>query len=324
MLERSSRALPLLLGLLLATPVLARPQVLLFPAVGAPTSVTVQGRVLKDRGTSGSNVLSQNLRRLTAGDWDGAPVEVSLAGSVIKTRTDHDGVFEATFTLSAKQALKPGFEEVIAKAPGAAAVGAVRILDPHAPFLVISDFDDTLSVSNVLSTRGLLKSALLQSAATLPAVPGMSDLYGCLVDGNTPSPGLAVVSGSPHQYASRITGFLWRNGFPFAGVYPRDFGLRTLRDYKQPVIRKLMESAPQKVILIGDSGEHDPEVYAQIRKEFPDRVLAIYIHDVGRAEDRSRFEGMILFKDAADAAKDAAQRGFISKACGQRMLDSEG
>lgn len=315
---------PLLLAALLAAaPALAQPGIVLFPAVGQPTGVTVQGRVYKDAASGGSSVLSRNLRRLTASDWEGAPVEVSWAGQVVQTRAGEDGVFSADFHLPAAHAVPPGIAEVRATVPGATARGAVRVLDPKAPFLVVSDFDDTLAVTNVLDRRALVKSAFFEDGTTQPAVPGMSAFYACLVDSQQPTPGLAVVSGSPHQWAPRIEKFLVRNAFPFAGLYLRDLGLDTLHDYKQPVIRRLLKELPQKVILVGDSGEHDPEVYAQIRKEFPDRVLAVYIHDVGRAEDPSRFAGMVLFKDAREAAADAAARGFLSPGCLERAFGTE-
>lgn len=301
--------------LLACTSALAAPKILLFPAVGRPAEVTVQGRVLKEAPTSGSSVFSRNLRRLTAPNWEGAHVEVRYRGQIVKTRSGDDGIFNATFELPEEKAARPGFGEVEAKVEGASARSVVRIVDDQAPFFVISDFDDTVAITNVISKRGLLKSALLQDADTQPAVPGMSDFYECLIEDLAPSPGLAFVSGSPHQYGGRMMAFLARHGFPIAGLYLRDLGPDTLSGYKQPVIRDLIGRMKQKVILIGDSGEKDPEIYAQMRKEFPDRVLQIYIRDAGRSGDPSRFKDMILFKDAKTAAAHAAAKGYIQQSC---------
>jgi phosphatidate phosphatase APP1 len=300
----------------------AEPQILLFPGIGRPDEVTVHGRVLKQAPTRGSSRLSRNLRQLTAPDWEGAPVEISFQGATLKTRAGEDGVFEATFSFALSEAPPPGWRELIARVPGAVARGSVRIVDPRAPFLVISDFDDTVAVTNVLDRRRFLDAALLQDARTQPAIPGMSAFYQCLVEDRAIAAPLAFVSGSPQQYAPRIAAFLRRNGFPLAALYLRDLSPRTLSDYKQPAIRSLLRAVPQKVILIGDSGEHDPEVYAQIRGEFPERVLAIYIHDVGRSDDRARFEGMTLFQDANQAALDAVKRGWLAEECRARKLDA--
>jgi phosphatidate phosphatase APP1 len=305
---------------LTAAAAFAAPQILLFPAIGRPDEVTVHGRVLKEAPTRGSSTLSRNLRRLTAPDWEGAPVELSFHGSKVKTRAGPDGVFEATFSFGDRAAPAPGIREVEARVPGAVARQMIRVVDPKAPFLVISDFDDTVALTNVTDRSRFFAAALLQDADTQPAIAGMSAFYHCLVvEQRIPVP-LAFVSGSPHQYAGRISAFLRRNGFPMAGLYLRDFGPDTLSDYKQPAIRSLLRALNQKVILIGDSGEHDPEVYAQIRREFPDRVLGIYIRDAGRSADGKRFQDMVLFKDAGEAARDAVKRGLVSEECRARML----
>ena len=52
-------------------------------------------------------------------------------------------------------------------------------------------------------------------------------------------------------------------------------------DQKVRQITNLMIHLPRrKFILVGDSGEKDPEVYRVIQKLFPDQVLKIYIRDV--------------------------------------------
>ena len=49
-------------------------------------------------------------------------------------------------------------------------------------------------------------------------------------------------------------------------------------------------------MLVGDSGEQDPEVYADLLREFPDRILGVFIRNVtGEAPDNDRFAA--LFRD---------------------------
>jgi phosphatidate phosphatase APP1 len=75
-------------------------------------------------------------------------------------------------------------------------------------------------------------------------------------------------------------------------------------------------------ILIGDSGEHDPDVYLRAVKEnTPGRVLAVYIRSVNpeRAEHVERMAeeaakygtDWLLVKDTVAAAEHAASRGWI-------------
>jgi phosphatidate phosphatase APP1 len=293
----------------------AAPLVLLFPAVGAPGGVTLSGRVLKHAPSGGSSTASRNLRWLTSSNWEGAKVEVRYAGRSATVTSGHDGHFEVTLAPGEGKGFEPGLSTAEAHVGGAETGRAtVDILAADAPFFVVSDFDDTLAVTNVAS-GGAIEAGLFRDATTQPVVEGMADFYGCLRADKPARPVFALVSGSPVQYVGRITQFLLRHGFPPFGLYLRDFGPKTLSGYKQPVIRALLESLPQPVVLVGDSGEKDPEVYAQIREEFPDRVKAIYIREAGGPQDAARFRGMTHFTHPREAAFDAAAKGLADAAC---------
>jgi phosphatidate phosphatase APP1 len=304
----------ILMLITLAGPSLAHSPVLVFPAVGTPYAVTVSGRVFKAAPTQGSSTLSKNLRRMLAANWEGAQVEVRMHGQALKTVSVHDGNFEVTFV--SKEGFPLGITRAEAKAAGLPPGGAsVAIADLKAPFMVISDFDDTLAHTHVISKRALIDSALLKDETSQKVVEGMSDFMGCLAADKEARPPFALVSGSPLQYVPRVEAFLGRHRFPLFGLYLRDLGPSTLSGYKQPVIRSLLKAMPFDVVLIGDSGEHDPEVYAQIRSEFPDRVKAIFIRDAGRAEVAERFKEMTLFRTPAEAAAVAEQSKLMTPGC---------
>jgi phosphatidate phosphatase APP1 len=299
--------------LLVSSAALAGPALLLFPVLGRSNGVLLQGRVLKEAPSAGSSVLSRNLRRLMAPNWEGAKVEVSFQGLTTVVTSGHDGNFEVNLQPPPGAEFPTGFSVAEAKVAGVSAQTRVEVVADTAPFLVISDFDDTLAVTQVVKTAKLVESALLKDSDTQAVVPGMAAFYGCLKRPAVPS--FALVSGSPVQYAPRVVSFLARNGFPSFGVYLRDLGPGTLSNYKQPAIRRLLQQFPQPVVLVGDSGEKDPEVYAQIRQEFPGRVKAIYIRDAGHAEDTSRFTDMVLFHSASEAAMHATKLGLADAAC---------
>lgn len=315
-----ARALPLLV-VLAASTAIAAPAISLFPAIGRPDAVTVTGRVYKEAPTHGSSTLSRNLRRLTASNWTGAPVSLRFEGVTTEVRSAKDGVFTATLRPAVGSTFAPGIGFIDVKVGKAASSrGAVEIVGDQAPFMVISDFDDTLAITNVLSARKLVANALLNDSKTQPVVVGMSPFYGCLRTEKAAAPGFALISGSPEQYASRIAGFLGHHRFPFFGMYLRNFSPSTMSGYKQPHIRRLLEQFPQKFVLVGDSGEKDPEIYAEMRAAFPDRIAAIYIRDAGRSENPKRFEGMVLFDDAREAAADAVKKGLMTSECFTRAF----
>ena len=77
-------------------------------------------------------------------------------------------------------------------------------------------------------------------------------------------------------------------------------------------------------ILIGDTSQHDPEIYRQIVSEFPQRVKAIYIRDVTGSAERSTAvkkladqvlaagTTLVLSEDTLGAAKHAVEQGWIA------------
>jgi phosphatidate phosphatase APP1 len=303
---------------------LAEPGFVLAPAVGTPRRLVLSGRLLRERPSGGSSVWSRNLRQLGAAGWEHMPVRVDFLGKSAELKTGEGGDFEAVFEPPAGGAPFPtGLQWVDVQARGASARAWVEILPDEAPFLVISDFDDTVAVTNVTSKRGLIQAALFEDANTQPVVQGMPELYQCLRAGKASAPGFALVSGSPIQYIPRHSAFLARHRFPFMGLYLRELSPSTLSGYKQPVIRKLLAQLPHKVLLFGDSGEKDPEVYAEIRRDFPDRVLDIYIRQVTSADPKQRFEGMHPFHEPREAALEALRKGYLSQACFEAKFGEE-
>ena len=300
---------------LASVPALAGPAVLLSPALGRPGGVALQGRVLAET-PHGSTALTRNLRSLAARNWKGAKVEVSFQGTAATVTSGEDGNFQVTLQPAPGRSFPPGRHSAQASVKGAAATASVEILADPTPFLVISDFDDTLAISEVTQPEKLVTNALLRDEETQKVVPGMSGFYGCLGTEAKAPPGFALVSGSPVQFLPRVGAFLERHRFPEGfGLYLRVLGPHSLSGYKQPIIRGLLERFPHPVVLVGDSGEKDPEIYAQIREEFPGRVRAIYIRDAGNTANAARFQDMVLFKEASTAALHAVEAGLAPRAC---------
>ena len=113
----------------------------------------------------------------------------------------------------------------------------------------------------------------------------------------------------------------------------RDFGFRAEKEHKRKAIEDILQTYPtMKFVLSGDSGEQDPEIYADILHRFPDRVLAIYIRSVNMeriseiehlaAEVAKTGCQLILAPEADTAAAHAAAEGLI-QASDLRAVRSE-
>jgi phosphatidate phosphatase APP1 len=181
--------------------------------------------------------------------------------------------------------------------------GGLRLLAPEG-ISVISDIDDTVKESDVLDRDALLANTFLRPYR---AVPGMPELYGTWGD-----QGVVVhfVTGSPWQLYPGLWGFLEDHRFPGVEIQMRPFRLkdssvvhffRDPRRYKSDRIRAILRRFPERdFVLVGDSGERDPEIYAAMAREFPDRVRGIFIRAVLEDHrDRDRYRQAFRDIDAS-------------------------
>lgn len=148
--------------------------------------------------------------------------------------------------------------------------------------LVISDIDDTIKVSHILSNSGKVSRA---SDVTTP-FRGMAELYRAIIQENQQnrrvvylSNAPATIAGIPALMISHKT-FLSFNEFPYGEVELRENIFD--KNHKINTIRRLIyEEKPDTVILFGDNGERDPEVYHQAYLEFGNKVKMItFIHQM--------------------------------------------
>jgi phosphatidate phosphatase APP1 len=78
------------------------------------------------------------------------------------------------------------------------------------------------------------------------------------------------------------------NRIPLGPMFLQDWGidedtlvLSSHEDHKLAQIQTIVDFYPHmKFVLIGDSGQHDPEIYLRVIQSHPGRVLAAFIRDV--------------------------------------------
>ena len=124
------------------------------------------------------------------------------------------------------------------------------------------------------------------------------------------------VSGGPWQLYDGLTKFLFENdsAFPIGSMHMKNVRTNLTESESYKDILKLIEGGAtieQKLkqisqiishfpdrhfILIGDSGEHDPEVFAKIKQKFPQQIKEIRIRDIlnDKKCHPERLKGMIV------------------------------
>jgi len=172
---------------------------------------------------------------------------------------------------------------------------------PEQGISVISDIDDTIKRTQVRDRREMLLNTF---ARRFEPAPRMAAWYRALA--KTPGTRFHYLSASPIQLYPALSDFIRNADFPQGSMHLRESTTwRTLipgdedsRMHKLGVIKRLLAEFPQRrFVLVGDSGEADPEIYAQTFRSHPQRIESIVIRDVtgeSRSSDRYRetFEGI--------------------------------
>ena len=168
--------------------------------------------------------------------------------------------------------------------------GQVTVVEPEGT-MVISDIDDTIKVSEVyLGTTELIRNTFLKE---VEMVDGMKALFDRISAENSHTT-FHYVSGSPLQLYDFLHGLIADNGFPEASIHLKKLRLNPLSSelydfidpdstyvHKMETISDMMKKNPHKTfILIGDTGEKDPEVYGDLLKQYPGRIKEIYLRNV--------------------------------------------
>ena len=258
----------------------------LYNAYTNGSRVIVKGRVIdvNDKKTKESSPFSAFFN--DEKKWAKVYLEIEKERFVVES--DNEAYF--TFDVKPKSRLKRG-ESILLKTEDA---NSLQKVEPFFPSLkehigVISDFDDTVLVSDVTSNLKLLYNTFLKDYKERKVIVKISQKIKTLMrkDGLQEDKALFFISGSPHQLNNTINSFLDYHHFQKHMLLTKKIhgdvseSLHTTIACKYDKIVRLIEMYPKvKWVLLGDSGERDAEVYWKVRKHYPSSVKAIYIRDV--------------------------------------------
>ncbi len=303
-----------------------------------------RGRVIRERKspllephTSGWRNFVALVRLLNSREIPGATVCAHFRSHDHEAVTDREGYF--AFDIALDRRLEREVEIDLRLVTPKAADGepivtraAICVPPVSARFGVISDIDDTIVWTYVGNRRRMLWTLARSNAATRKPFIGVAALYRALHDGIAGDEGNPIfyVSSGPWNLYSPLVDFLRINGVPRGPLFLKDWGRHTLYEWRDHGTHKLasirevltaFEHLP--FILVGDSGEQDPEIYRGVVREFPGRIKAIYIRsvsagparcaEIGRIADEVRAAGseLLLVKDSEAAAINEARAGRI-------------
>ena len=331
------------------------PAIVPYLSYGRENKFIVSGRVLEGGETIHSqlqdtrwNNFKNSFRRFTTVEMADQNVQMEFNSIQMHATSNSEGYFSFEFdpgpgfnqqaqwhnvslSLAGRQtALAPEMKSTLAE-----------VLTPanDADFGIISDIDDTILQTNVLKKAQMVSLTLFKNDHTRLPFEGATELYQALQagpSGNKQNP-FFYLSKSMWNLYDMLTQFMALNGLPKGPLFLRDLSWDHHYDrgdgphhYKQSRIDKILSMYPHlPFILIGDSGQGDPEIYHDAAKRYPGRILAIYIRDVSLDQRdvqvvelanhlREDHElDMVFSEDTRAAFEHAAKNGFIVPAAGE-------
>jgi phosphatidate phosphatase APP1 len=322
-------------------------QIVPYRTYGTAHRVYIKGRVLEDKKITSAgdkdsvlNNLVNMYKRFESDEVRDATLKAILADEEHHTISDNEGYFVLNInplTPIINEHLWHPIPLQLVKCPINCDTllqvhAEVMIPPPDAEYGIISDIDDTVIKTAATSLLAMGKTVLLANAKTRLPFAGVSEFYKALQlgrNGKRNNP-FFYVSSSPWNMYDLLKDFLDLNSIPAGPLMLRDIGLggeTKLRGghmgHKFKEITQILEAYPDlKFVLIGDSGQEDPKIYREVVKQFPDRVLAIYIRDV-QLPDREQIAvdvsktlledkvEMVIVDNSAEAAEHAAKIGLI-------------
>jgi phosphatidate phosphatase APP1 len=317
---------------------------------GNRQKVHINGRLLERKGieqpregASAWQNMQSMLKRYDSDEIAHARLMVNFGGQEQIIVTNQEGYFDVVFEhfdpLPENTYWHEAHLELIDKLmePQDAVKATARVLvPPEGSFGVISDVDDTILVSHSADFIKKIQLTFLHNARTRVPFEGVAGFYRALQQGQDKQQYNPVfyVSSSPWNLYDLLLHFCEANNIPEGPFMLRDIGLteeRFMRSshekHKKAQILKLFDTYPDmKFILIGDSGQKDPEIYESLTEDYADNIQGIYIRDVTPDERDREVEEiakrvgekgieMILAQDTLEAARHAAEHKWVHPDC---------
>lgn len=265
------------------------PTVIGFTGYGTPTRVRVLARVLLAPPRTGRAELrlGRGWRRFLTASAADVPVRVDVGGRTHEVRTNRGGYVDEVLEVE----LEPGWAEArLTVAGGSSDTTPLRVVGPTGDVGLVSDIDDTVMVTALPRPLLAAWNTFVRHETRRRAVPGMATLYDAVLRAGDDVP-VVYLSTGPWNVAPVLEDFLARHGYPPGPLLMTDWGptaegwFRSGQQHKRHELARLVHELPQvQWLLVGDDGQHDPQLYAEAAAAHPEHVLAVAIRELSPAE----------------------------------------
>jgi phosphatidate phosphatase APP1 len=277
------------------------------------------------------------LRLFMVEPYPRAKLQMNWKDVLLEVQSDKDGFFK--FEWQSPKEPEPGWHPIkveLASSRHRGIYGEGKVLVPFpTQYGFISDIDDTFLISYSRNLRKRLYVLFTKNARTRKPFEGVVRHYQLLANTDTtldnPNP-FFYVSSSEWNLYDYINEFNRSYGMP-EGVYllsqmKKWYELlrsgQTKHNGKFVRIARVLKEFPhKKFILLGDDTQKDAEIYARIAQGFKDRILCVYLRQVGKSrkphaeffikEMRTYGVEVCYFKKSEEAIAHSQRTGLIEK-----------
>ena len=242
--------------------------------------------------------------------------DVTVTSGACSAVTDAEGYF----TLLLPRTDQQGWVDVVVSIPGHSAICPVLVASDAARWAVISDIDDTMIRTGAWSTVRNLWTSFTGSVASREVFADAVTLIRTLAeDGRNP---VYFVSSSPWNFHAFLDEVFARAGLPRAPKFLRDYGFGEDQfitgrhgDHKGSAIDRIAAAHPGlPLVLIGDTGQHDGQIYADAAVRHPGRVARVILRVAGdRIDTADRLQIERLRTLGIPVSADADFRAVLSQ-----------
>ncbi|HET9872994.1 MAG TPA: phosphatase domain-containing protein [Propionibacteriaceae bacterium] len=218
----------------------------------------------------------------------GVSVTVELPTGPRQATTDRGGYLDARFD---QHGLEPGWHEIMVKVADQDQVAArVLILGADIREGLVSDIDDTIMVTALPRPLIAAWNTFVRHESARKVVPGMPEFYRRLLEQRPGAP-IVYLSTGAWNTAPTLIRFMRRHEYPTGPMLMTDWGptntgwFRSGQEHKRNSLKQLAEDFPQiRWTLVGDDGQHDPDIYSEFAATHPEQVSAIAIRQLTPTE----------------------------------------
>ena len=270
-----------LLLLISSITIFANPSITVYNAYSNGKIVYINGRLIKEdkiKANKQDSIIKNLLNKaklLFHDELQNSMVFALINGKHYSAKSDNEGYFNFTIKENSDKAVI-----YTSKENGAKETGILRFNRPKIG--IISDFDDTLAVSNVPNKIKLAINTLTKNYKQRVLIKITAKKIKKILKKHPNAP-FIIVSGSPYQLYEPIKNFLAYHNFPkpiilLKQVHGDNKESNDQFRYKVDKIEKIFNYFPStRWYLFGDSGEKDVQVYQYFKKRYPERVLGVFI-----------------------------------------------